>query len=136
VDTGPEVAVRRAIHAQGLRYRKNLVVPLAGRSVRPDIVFTRARLAVFVDGCFWHGCPDHASSPKANQAFWAEKLRRNRARDLADRTALEAAGWKVLRVWEHEDPRDAVARIQTVFAAAQPPSPPPASPDPARSRKT
>lgn len=98
--TGPEMAIRRELHRRGLRYRVN-VKGLAGR---PDIAFTRARIAIQVDGCFWHGCPDHGVAPKANAMWWSDKLAANRARDARDDTALEAQGWVVLRVWEHEEP--------------------------------
>jgi DNA mismatch endonuclease (patch repair protein) len=75
--------------------------------VRPDIVFTRRRVAVFVDGCFWHGCPEHGELPVANRAFWRGKLERNALRDKRVDAALSAAGWRVVRVWEHERPADA-----------------------------
>ncbi|MEU9732009.1 very short patch repair endonuclease [Streptomyces sp. NPDC048002] len=107
-DTAPEVAVRRLLHAAGLRYRVNVPVPgMPRRTI--DIVFTRARIAVFLDGCFWHGCPQHATQPKANAEWWRNKLDRNMARDSETTRHLEAAGWTVLRYWEHESP-DAVAR--------------------------
>lgn len=100
-DTSPELAVRRSLHALGLRYRVDFA-PLGGRR-RADIVFTRQRTAVFIDGCFWHGCPDHATIPKSNVAYWAPKLRRNFERDRETDSLLRAAGWTVLRYWEHED---------------------------------
>ncbi|MGW5634097.1 very short patch repair endonuclease [Streptomyces sp. NPDC003832] len=107
-DTAPEVAVRRLLHAAGLRYRVNVPVPgMPRRTI--DIVFTRARIAVFLDGCFWHGCPQHATQPKANAEWWRNKLDKNMARDGETTRHLEAAGWTVLRFWEHESP-DAVAR--------------------------
>jgi DNA mismatch endonuclease (patch repair protein) len=108
-DTRPEVAVRSALHRRGLRFRKGVAV--GGVRCRVDIAFTRARLAVFVDGCFWHGCPEHGNSPTTHSHYWTEKLARNRARDARNEEALRAAGWDVLRVWEHEDPEHAVARI-------------------------
>ncbi|MEC9363075.1 MAG: very short patch repair endonuclease [Pseudomonadota bacterium] len=96
-DTGPELTLRRAVWAEGLRYRvRNR---LKGR---PDIVFASARVAVFVDGCFWHGCPAHSVKPKTRAAFWAEKIDRNKARDTEIRTVLRREGWTVLRFWEHE----------------------------------
>ena len=102
-DTGPELAVRRLLHARGLRYRVDHPLPFDRRR-RADVVFTRARVAVFVDGCFWHGCPEHRSAPRSNSAFWSAKMERNRARDADTTERLEALGWSVLRFWEHEDP--------------------------------
>lgn len=107
-DTAQEVAVRRLLHAAGLRYRVNLPVPgMRRRTI--DIAFTRARIAVFLDGCFWHGCPEHATRPKANAEWWRVKLEKNISRDRETTAHLESAGWTVLRFWEHESP-DAVAR--------------------------
>lgn len=107
-DTGPELAVRRLVHAGGLRYRVD-VRPVAGFNRRADLVFTRARVAVFVDGCFWHGCPEHHTVARTNAEFWEQKVQRNRERDAETTSVLREAGWRVLRVWEHEDPV-AVAR--------------------------
>lgn len=108
--TQAEIDLRKALHARGLRYR--LQVPLLARPRRvADIVFSRARLAVFVDGCFWHGCPDHASWPKSNAGFWRQKIETNRARDLDTNERLSALGWQVLRVWSHEDAADTADRI-------------------------
>lgn len=105
-DTSPEVMLRRILHSDGLRYRVGFRVP--GRPRRTiDIAFPRMRLAVFVDGCFWHACPEHASWPKSNAPWWRDKLARNVARDRDTDAVLELAGWQVLRVWEHEDPRSA-----------------------------
>ncbi|MEU4359575.1 very short patch repair endonuclease [Streptomyces virginiae] len=107
-DTAQEVAVRRLLHAAGLRYRVNLPVPgMRRRTI--DIAFTRARIAVFLDGCFWHGCPQHATRPKANAEWWRAKLEKNMSRDRETTAHLEDAGWTVLRFWEHELP-DEVAR--------------------------
>lgn len=108
-ETKPEIAVRSALHALGLRFRKDHPIRLPDRTVRPDIVFTRQRLAVFIDGCFWHRCPIHGNVPRANNDYWAPKLDRNVARDRAVDRALGDAGWQVLRAWEHEEPA-AVAR--------------------------
>ncbi len=102
-DTGPEMAVRRALHARGLRYRVDHPLPFDRRR-RADIAFTRAKVAVFVDGCFWHGCPDHGSTPRTNSAFWSAKIGRNRSRDADTTERLESLGWSVLRFWEHEEP--------------------------------
>ena len=99
-DTSPELAVRQLLHAAGLRYRVDFA-PLGGRR-RADIVFTRKRIAVYIDGCFWHGCPIHATRPKANADYWGPKLDRNIERDLETTASLELAGWAVLRFWEHQ----------------------------------
>jgi DNA mismatch endonuclease (patch repair protein) len=101
-DTAPELALRRELHRRGRRYRVDLAI-LPGLRRRADVVFTHARLAIFVDGCFWHACPIHATSAKANAAFWEEKIRTNQARDRDTDRRLTEAGWTVLRVWEHED---------------------------------
>lgn len=109
-DTKPEVSIRKLLHARGLRFRVTLPIPgMPRRSI--DIAFTRARVAVFVDGCFWHACPEHRTSPTANAAWWATKLQTNQARDLATNTHLASLGWRVVRIWEHEDPATAAARI-------------------------
>jgi DNA mismatch endonuclease (patch repair protein) len=109
-DTRPELALRRAVHARGLRYRVS-VRPLAGFRRTADLVFTRSKVAVFVDGCFWHGCPEHHTIAKTNAAFWAEKVRRNRERDRETDAALTDAGWHVVRIWEHENPLDGAERV-------------------------
>lgn len=115
-DTLPELAVRRLVHAAGLRYRVDyrLAPPLRAR---PDIVFTRRRVAIFIDGCFWHGCPLHATSPKQNSGYWGPKLLRNKERDRETDQALTELGWKVLRFWEHEDPATVAANIEAVVRA-------------------
>jgi DNA mismatch endonuclease, patch repair protein len=114
-DTKPEVALRRALHRQGYRFRKDHRLDLAGGArVRPDIAFTARRVAVFVDGCFWHACPEHGGKPAANVWYWEPKLRRNVERDRAADNALRAAGWNVVRIWEHE-PLDAA--VTSVLAA-------------------
>ena len=110
-DSGPELRLRSALHQQGYRFRTHLAIRTPSRLVRPDIVFTRARLAVFVDGCFWHCCPIHGNQPKANTGYWRPKLKRNVARDRAVDQALTEAGWSVLRAWEHEDPAGAARRV-------------------------
>jgi DNA mismatch endonuclease (patch repair protein) len=118
-DTKPELAVRRLVHASGLRYRVDYrPSPLVRR--RADIVFTRRRIAVFIDGCFWQGCPVHATSPKTNTDYWAPKLARNIERDLETNALLEAAGWRVLRFWEHEAPRDVAGAIAALVASPPP----------------
>lgn len=109
-DTKPELALRRAVWRRGLRYRVD-IAPLPKMRRRADLVFTRARVAVYVDGCFWHSCPDHATTPKANRDWWLEKLAANVSRDRDTDERLEAAGWAVVRVWEHEDPELAAERV-------------------------
>jgi DNA mismatch endonuclease, patch repair protein len=109
-DTQAEILVRRAVHRRGLRYRVDRP-PLAGMRRRADLVFPRARVAVFVDGCFWHGCPEHGTIPKNNRAWWKEKLAGNQNRDRDTDARLLEAGWTVVRAWEHEDPEYAAGRI-------------------------
>src|SRR5262245_33463041 len=101
-DTAPEVSLRRELHRRGLRYRVSLR-PLPGLRSTADIVFTRAKVAVYVDGCFWHSCPEHGSMPAANRDWWRQKLERNKERDREAEKALAQAGWACIRVWEHED---------------------------------
>ena len=112
-DTSVEVALRRALHARGLRYRKNQRIG-ERLPARTDIVFTRARVAVFVDGCFWHGCPTHGELPIANREFWRVKLDRTRQRDHDVTEALRREGWHVMRIWEHDVLADAVKRVEDV----------------------
>ena len=111
-DTQPELLLRRALHRLGLRYRVHLR-PARGIRRQADIVFTRAKVAVFVDGCFWHRCPQHGTEPKANAAWWKVKLDRNVDRDRETDQVLTAAGWTVIRVWEHEDLIEAARRVVT-----------------------
>lgn len=110
-DTKPEIALRQELHAAGLRYRVD-EAPLAGSTRRADILFRRQRLAVFVDGCFWHGCPDHFSGTLANSDFWAAKIAANRVRDQDTDRQLIAAGWRVLRLWEHSNSRQAAEIVR------------------------
>lgn len=117
-DTAPELAVRRLLHAAGHRYRVNAPVPgIPRRTI--DIVFGKAKVAVFLDGCFWHGCPEHATRPKSNAEWWQQKLDRNMARDRDTTTRLRDTGWTVLRFWEHEDPAVVAARVAAAVAAAR-----------------
>ncbi|WP_394554600.1 very short patch repair endonuclease [Agromyces sp. MMS24-JH15] len=109
-DTTTELAVRTLLHARGLRYRVDYA-PVPGLRRRADIVFTRARTAVFIDGCFWHGCPEHATHPKRNADYWGPKLAANVERDRDTDRRLEEAGWRVLRYWEHEAAADVAASI-------------------------
>ncbi|MFG3345579.1 very short patch repair endonuclease [Streptomyces sp. NPDC048018] len=116
-DTAPEVAVRKLLHAAGLRFRVNVPVPgMPRRTI--DIAWTNARIAVFLDGCFWHGCPEHATQPKANADWWRAKLDKNMARDLETTKHLEAAGWTVLRFWEHESPEEVALIVSRARAEA------------------
>jgi DNA mismatch endonuclease, patch repair protein len=116
-DTKPELALRRALHSQGYRYRKDYRLDLTGARVRPDIAFTARRVAVFVDGCFWHCCPQHGTQPANNTWYWEPKLARNVARDRAADAALCAAGWSVVRIWEHESLEAAVGAVVTALTA-------------------
>ena len=109
-DTAPELALRRELHRRGYRFRKEWTVPGMPRR-RMDIAFTRKRVAVFVDGCFWHACPIHATAPRANGAWWSAKLQKNVARDRATDDHLTDLGWLVVRVWEHEVPDVAADRV-------------------------
>ena len=114
-DTKPEVAIRSLLHRRGFRFRVDRMVQMDHGRARPDIVFSRARLAVFVDGCYWHNCPEHGELPRANREFWRTKFERNVARDRQQTEALTAEGWQVLRIWEHEDPEAAADRIADVL---------------------
>lgn len=116
-DTKPELVVRRALHAQGFRFRVDLR-PESSLRTRADIVFTRRRIAVYIDGCFWHGCPLHGTSPKANSEYWTPKLARNIERDLESTAALQDRGWLVLRFWSHEPVADVVGRIAQAVRSA------------------
>lgn len=100
-DTGPELKLRSLLHARGLRFRANLELSVTGLRVRPDIVFTQRRVAVFVDGCFWHSCRWHGTIPRVNTHYWLPKLRHVAARDRKVKKLLRRAGWTVVRLWEH-----------------------------------
>jgi DNA mismatch endonuclease (patch repair protein) len=115
-DTQPERALRSELHQRGLRFRIDLPVSVEGRSPRPDVAFTRRRVAVFVDGCFWHGCREHAAPPRKNTGYWGPKIARNIERDREHDARLTAAGWTVIRVWEHERPGDAADRVCAALA--------------------
>lgn len=110
-DTGPELALRRELHRRGLRYFVHRR-PLDSVRREADVVFVRARVVVFVDGCFWHACPEHGTSPKKNAEWWRAKLERNRERDADTDVRLRDAGWVVVRVWEHESVNDAADRVE------------------------
>ncbi|QCB92190.1 very short patch repair endonuclease [Cellulomonas shaoxiangyii] len=109
-DTGAEMALRRALHALGLRYR--VAYPVPGQRRRTiDVAFTRSKVAVFVDGCFWHGCPEHGTMPRSNQEWWETKIGANRARDRDTDRVLGESGWTVVRIWEHAAPGAAAQRV-------------------------
>ena len=118
-DTRPERELRSALHALGLRFRKDHPVRAGGRLVRPDVVFTGQRLAVFLDGCYWHACPEHGTRPSRNRGYWSEKLARNVSRDQAVNAALGAAGWQVIRIWEHEPRQQAAEGVARAVGAAR-----------------
>lgn len=109
-DTAPELAIRQQLHKAGLRYRVQFPLP-GNRRRRIDVAFTRARVAVFVDGCFWHGCPRHGTRPKANREWWDWKFAKIQARDADTNQRLVNEGWSVIRVWEHDDPVRAAEQI-------------------------
>lgn len=111
-DTKPELALRSALHRAGMRYRCDLRLDLPEGRVRPDIVFTRRKVAVFVDGCFWHVCPLHGSRPAVNQTYWSPKLARNVERDARNTKLLEESGWIVVRIWEHTSVDEAFERVR------------------------
>jgi DNA mismatch endonuclease (patch repair protein) len=111
-DTGPERAVRSLLHALGLRFRIDFPIRAdGGRVLRPDIVFPRQRVVLYIDGCYWHGCPEHGTTPATNRGYWQPKIEENRRRDTDQTSRLECSGWTVLRAWEHEDPEAVAARV-------------------------
>lgn len=114
-DTPKELALRRELHSRGLRYLVDSA-PLPGLRRRADLVFRGARVAVFVDGCFWHGCPRHGTVPVANRNWWVEKLARNVERDCDTGERLRQAGWHVVRVWEHEATPAAADRVERALS--------------------
>ena len=117
-DSGPERALRSALHRAGLRFRVDFPIrPSGGRPIRPDVVFPARRVAVFAHGCFWHGCPEHGTWPATNEAYWTQKIEANARRDVATTAALERDGWTVIRVWEHEDPERAASTIARFIRA-------------------
>lgn len=113
-DTGPEVALRSILHARGLRFRVNQPLPFDRRR-RADLTFPRVALYVFLDGCFWHGCPEHYVEPKTRVDFWRNKIRQNQQRDIDTVTRLEGLGARVMRVWEHTDPQTAADEVEAVY---------------------
>lgn len=110
-DTKPELAVRRLVHAAGLRYRVDYAPLPDHRRHRADLVYTKAQIAVFIDGCYWHGCPEHHRQPAANAAYWSAKVSGNRNRDTRVNALLTDAGWTVMKFWEHEDPTAVAATV-------------------------
>jgi DNA mismatch endonuclease (patch repair protein) len=119
-DTKPELALRHALHRLGYRYRKDYRLDLVGgRRVRPDIAFTARKVAVFVDGCFWHACPEHGSKPRANEWYWGPKLIKNVERDRINDAALILAGWTVVRLWEHVPLDEAITTVITALTMAR-----------------
>jgi DNA mismatch endonuclease, patch repair protein len=118
-DTSPEVAVRSILHQRGRRFRKRHTIRLGDRRwTQPDIVFVRKKLAVFIDGCFWHCCPEHGTAPQSNSRYWREKLQRNVSRDRDTDMKLTAMGWAVLRGWEHEPPAQLADRVDALLGVA------------------
>lgn len=115
-DTSPELAVRRLLHASGYRYfvDRRAIPNLRWKA---DLVFPGRRVAVFIDGCYWHGCPEHFKLPSVNRGYWGPKIERNRERDRLFDQALEEAGWEVVRAWEHEAPEAVAARIEAVLSS-------------------
>lgn len=111
VDSKPEVAVRSALHRRGLRFRKDMSIRAGRILVHPDVVFTRSKVAIFVDGCFWHGCVLHGTTPKSNVEYWVQKLEANKERDRRVDQELAANGWNVIRCWEHDDPEAVVDQV-------------------------
>lgn len=120
-DTSPELRLRSALHSRGWRFRVDLAIPAGGGRPRPDLVFTRRRVAVFVDGCFWHCCPVHGRPPLSNGSYWGPKLARNAERDQLDNDRLEVAGWIVVRLWEHVPLETAVEVVESVLIASDRP---------------
>lgn len=110
-DTEPEMRVRRLLHAAGLRYRVN-ARPSSTIRATADLLFTRARVVVFIDGCFWHGCAEHHRPAKRNAEFWSDKIAENQRRDRLVTDTLIAEGWTVIRAWEHERPEMVAARVK------------------------
>jgi DNA mismatch endonuclease (patch repair protein) len=117
-DTGPEMSLRRLLHARGLRYRVD-VRPVKGLRRKADIVFPRQRVCVFVDGCFWHGCIDHGTRPATNRDYWTDKIEGNARRDRETDERLAAEGWTVVRFWEHDDAASAAEAVEAVVRAAR-----------------
>lgn len=116
VDTSCELQLRSKLHHAGLRFRKDHRIPVLGGLVRVDVAFTRSKVAVLVDGCFWHSCPQHGTMPKRNAGYWREKLETNVARDRRQSRALTEAGWAVVRYWEHEINTNVISIVAQIEA--------------------
>jgi DNA mismatch endonuclease (patch repair protein) len=117
-DTTPEIRLRKELYRRGLRYRKHAKLDVLGNRWSVDIAFPRQRVAVFVDGCFWHGCPEHMTWPKANADWWQAKIERTRSRDRGTTERLVRADWHVIRLWEHEPVGAAADQIEARLAAS------------------
>lgn len=117
-NTKPEIALRSMLHGRGLRFRKDMQIRCVDLSVRPDVVFTKAKVVVFQDGCWWHGCSEHGMRPKRNAAFWNQKIDETIKRDQRVTAALTDCGWIVIRVWEHEPIASAAERIEQAVRTA------------------
>lgn len=117
--TRPELAVRSALHRRGLRFRTTLAIAASTVTVRPDLVFTKSRVAVFMDGCFWHSCPSHGTRPEHNSGYWLPKLERTVRRDDLVTIALRENGWTVIRLWEHDVLSDFDTSIDLVVSAVK-----------------
>jgi len=118
-DTSPERRLRSALHRRGWRFRVDVPIEVGSKRARPDLAFTRMRVAVFVDGCFWHSCPEHGRPPLSNTGYWGPKLARNAQRDRQDTDLLRAAGWQVVRVWEHVPLGDAIVEVERALHLAE-----------------
>ncbi|WP_074249834.1 very short patch repair endonuclease [Mycobacteroides abscessus] len=114
-DTKPEVELRSALHRLGYRFRKDYPIRVDGKLLRPDIAFTRQKIAIFIDGCFWHCCPQHGHQPNVNADYWSLKLQGNVARDRKQTATLQDAGWQVVRFWEHEDLDRVISDLATLI---------------------
>ena len=139
VDTQPEVLLRQLLHRAGLRFRKDRLIPLKPRGVRVDVVFPRQRVAVFMDGCYWHRCPEHGTMPATNHEYWRAKFETNMARDARNNAELARDGWRVIRIWEHEVLDDdlaahAVSRVLSAVREGTGQKPRPRRPRPGRTR--
>jgi DNA mismatch endonuclease, patch repair protein len=116
--TDPEVALRRELYRRGLRYRVNYEVMKKPRRVA-DVAFPWLKIAIFIDGCYWHGCPEHATWPKQNAEFWRQKIETNRLRDADTNSRLLDVGWTVLRFWEHQSPIECAETIAQKIATTR-----------------
>ena len=120
VDTKPEKLLRSLLFKQGFRFRKNFIIQVANEKCRPDIVFSAHRIAIFVDGCFWHCCPEHGNMPAGNNSnYWQQKLRGNIDRDRRHDKLLKQAGWLVLRIWEHVAPLTAAKIVVQTISSVE-----------------